>query len=135
MHIDRGNDLTVQSQLHHERHQPGHVVEVFGESSTRPTGQPSAWMNTFTMLASQFPNMKFIVAEYQPAAPPNDIMWNLPANRGLGTFNWEPTTPGHRTPAVIYAHHSGSTYPTHSPTSRATRPDEGRLRLPPLHHR
>ena len=74
----------------------GVAFDVFGESCyTAYQGQPSAWMNTFTMLATQFPNMKFIIAEYGPEQrAANDIMWNLPDSRGLGTFNWEPTTQG-----------------------------------------
>jgi arabinogalactan endo-1,4-beta-galactosidase len=70
------------------------AFDVFGESCyTNTQGQPSDWTNTFTSLATQFPNLKFMIAEYsgsQRAA--NDVMWNMSNNRGLGTFNWQPST-------------------------------------------
>ncbi|HWA75342.1 MAG TPA: glycosyl hydrolase 53 family protein [Polyangiaceae bacterium] len=55
-------------------------------------GTPAEWQTTFAALATRYPNLKFIVAEYssqQRAA--NDTMFNLPNKRGLGTFNWDPT--------------------------------------------
>ena len=55
-------------------------------------GQPSDWQATFTSLASSYPNLKFMIAEYsgsQRAA--NDVMFNLPNQQGIGTFNWQPT--------------------------------------------
>ena len=48
-----------------------------------------------TTLASQFPSLKFIIAEYGPdQRAANDIMYNMPNQRGLGTFNWAPTQAG-----------------------------------------
>ncbi|MDF3070050.1 MAG: galA [Polyangiaceae bacterium] len=55
-------------------------------------GTPEQWKTTFAALAADYPNLKFIIAEYsaqQRAA--NDTMFNLPNGRGLGTFNWDPT--------------------------------------------
>jgi len=71
-------------------------------------------MNTFTMLASMFPNMKFIIAEYGPEQKAaNDMIFNLPNNRGMGTFNWEPTTRGAwNDPNHDLFRLSGSTYTT-----------------------
>jgi arabinogalactan endo-1,4-beta-galactosidase len=114
MHIDRGNDLTSSRNFIMNATNQGVSFDVFGESCyTAYQGQPSAWMNTFTMLASQFPNMKFIVAEYGPEQrAANDIMWNLPANRGLGTFNWEPTTQGAWNTGHDLFRRSGTTYNT-----------------------
>jgi arabinogalactan endo-1,4-beta-galactosidase len=132
MHIDRGNDLNSSRSFITNATNQGVAFDVFGESCyTAYQGQPSAWQNTFTMLASMFPNMKFIVAEYGPEQrAANDIMWNLPNNRGMGTFNWEPTTqgawnnPGPR-PVPAVRHHL-----QHAARYRGLRPDEDRLRQP-----
>ena len=81
----------------------GVAFDVFGESCYSGTqGSPSNWTSTFTSLATEFPNLKFMIAEYsgmQRAA--NDVMWNMANQRGLGTFNWQPGTLWTR---------SGSTY-------------------------
>jgi len=115
MHIDRGNDLNSSRSFITNATNQGVAFDVFGESCyTAYQGQPSAWQNTFTMLASMFPNMKFIVAEYGPEQrAANDIMWNLPNNRGMGTFNWEPTTQGAwNNPGHDLFRRSGTTYNT-----------------------
>lgn len=55
-------------------------------------GTPEQWASTFSALAAEYPQLEFVIAEYsaqQRAA--NDTMFNLPGNRGLGTFNWDPT--------------------------------------------
>jgi arabinogalactan endo-1,4-beta-galactosidase len=114
LHIDRGNDLNSSRSFISNATNQGVTFDVFGESCyTAYQGQPSAWMNTFTMLASMFPNLKFIVAEYGPEQrAANDIMWNLPNNRGLGTFNWEPTTQGAWNTGHDLFRRSGSSYTT-----------------------
>jgi arabinogalactan endo-1,4-beta-galactosidase len=94
LHLDRGNDLASSRNYIMNAMSRGVAFDVFGESCyTNTQGQPSDWTNTFTSLATQFPNLKFMIAEYsgsQRAA--NDVMWNMPNNRGLGTFNWQPST-------------------------------------------
>lgn len=58
-------------------------------------GQPAVWKNTFSTLASTFPDLSFVVAEYNPErTQANQIMLDLPDGRGLGTFFWEPTQSG-----------------------------------------
>jgi arabinogalactan endo-1,4-beta-galactosidase len=58
-------------------------------------GQPSVWQNTFSELATKYPDLEFIIAEYNPQrTQANLIMKNLPNHRGLGTFFWEPTRGG-----------------------------------------
>jgi arabinogalactan endo-1,4-beta-galactosidase len=55
-------------------------------------GTAAEWRTTFTALAARYPDLKFMIAEYsadQRAA--NDTMFELPGQRGLGTFNWDPT--------------------------------------------
>jgi len=113
LHIDRGNDLASSRNYIMNAQVQGVVFDAFGESCyIAYQGQPSAWQNTFTMLASQFPNMKFFVAEYGPEQKAaNDIMFNMPNQRGLGTFNWEPTTRGAwNDPNHDLLRLSGSTY-------------------------
>ncbi|HEY7372568.1 MAG TPA: glycosyl hydrolase 53 family protein, partial [Polyangia bacterium] len=112
MHLDRGNDLTSSRNFINNATTQGVQFDVFGESCyTAYQGQPSAWMNTFTMLASMFPNLKFMIAEYGPEQKAaNDIMFNLPSNRGVGTFNWEPTTQGAWNTGHDLLRRSGTTY-------------------------
>jgi arabinogalactan endo-1,4-beta-galactosidase len=58
-------------------------------------GQPSVWENTFSSLATSYPDLKFAIAEYNPErTQANRIMKELPDGRGLGTFFWEPTRSG-----------------------------------------
>ena len=115
MHIDRGNDLNSSRSFITNATNQGVSFDVFGESCyTAYQGMPSAWMSTFTSLVTSFPTLKFVIAEYGPEQrPANDIMWNLPNNRGMGTFNWEPTTRGAwNDPNHDLFRLSGSTYTT-----------------------
>ena len=78
----------------------GVSFDVLGQScyATAPNGvagyqgTPAEWKATFGQLATAYPNLKFLIAEYsaeQRAA--GDVMFGLPNGRGLGTFNWDPT--------------------------------------------
>ena len=56
-------------------------------------GPPSTWESTFQRLASEQPNLRFMIAEYADNyRAANDIMFDLP--RGIGTLFWEPTADG-----------------------------------------
>jgi len=58
-------------------------------------GPATAWRGTLQMLAARFPELSFVIAEYNPQRRLlNDIMRELPDARGLGTFFWEPTQSG-----------------------------------------
>ena len=96
LHIDRGGTFNTSRDFITNATAAGVSFDVFGESCyTAYQGQPSAWMSTFTQLAAMFPNLKFVIAEYGPEQrAANDIMFNLPNQQGLGTFNWEPTHAG-----------------------------------------
>jgi arabinogalactan endo-1,4-beta-galactosidase len=62
---------------------------------TEYQGPPSVWRDTFEALAAEFPELSFVVAEYNPErTQANQIMRDLPDGRGLGTFFWEPTQSG-----------------------------------------
>ena len=55
----------------------------------------STWSSTFSGLAARFPNLKLLAVEYGPLQRDiNDIVFGLPGQQGLGTFNWEPTHQG-----------------------------------------
>jgi arabinogalactan endo-1,4-beta-galactosidase len=58
-------------------------------------GEPSGWENTFRTIATEFPELGLIVAEYNPERTRTNLMMRgLPGGRGLGTFFWEPTQSG-----------------------------------------
>ncbi|MEY4549161.1 MAG: hypothetical protein RL685_5356 [Pseudomonadota bacterium] len=58
-------------------------------------GPVSAWRGTMQALSTQFPELSFAIAEYNPQRRLlNDLMRELPDGRGLGTFFWEPTQSG-----------------------------------------
>src|SRR5690606_21299606 len=78
----------------------GVEFDVFGQSCYAPDGDrhpgyqgtPAEWATTFAALVDEYPDLDFVIAEYsaeQRAA--NDVMFQLPNGRGLGTFNWDPT--------------------------------------------
>jgi arabinogalactan endo-1,4-beta-galactosidase len=96
IHIDRGNAFTTSRDYIMNAQKQGVVFEVFGESCyTAYQGQPADWQSNFTQLAAAFPTLRFVIAEYGPEQrAANDILFNLPNQRGLGTFNWEPTHSG-----------------------------------------
>ena len=93
LHLDRGNDLASSKSFIQNATSKGVPFDAFGESCyTNTQGQPSDWQNTFTMLASAYPNLKFFIAEYSDnQRPANDVIFNLPNQQGIGTFNWQPT--------------------------------------------
>ncbi len=72
-------------------------------------GPPTFWENTFNTLASRFTDLDFVIAEYGPEARrANEIIRDLPDQRGLGTFLWEPTQSGTWGPSMFS--NSGSEY-------------------------
>jgi arabinogalactan endo-1,4-beta-galactosidase len=70
--------------------------DVLGLSAyTAFQGQPSVWRNTLQTMAQEYPELKFIIAEYNPnRTEANEMVNQLPNTRGLGTFFWEPTQSG-----------------------------------------
>jgi arabinogalactan endo-1,4-beta-galactosidase len=100
LHIEKCNDTTTTRWWLDGVLAQQVSFDVLGQScyATAPNGvagyqgSPSQWQSTFQTLASSYPNLKFVVAEYsaeQRAA--HDVMFNLPNRRGLGAFNWDPT--------------------------------------------
>jgi arabinogalactan endo-1,4-beta-galactosidase len=70
--------------------------DVLGLSAyERWQGPSTQWEGTLNSLADTFPDLQFSIAEYNPQGRLlNDIMFNLPDQRGLGTFFWEPLLSG-----------------------------------------
>ena len=128
LHIDRGGDKTTEtagaalstskSYINNAVKQ-GVVFDVFGESCyQRYQGDPNSttntktgWTNTFNSLASAFPNLKFMAAEYGPMQREiNDVLFAVPNQQGVGTFNWEPDTSGDWNTGHVLFSRSGNTY-------------------------
>lgn len=118
LHIDRGGDTPTSESWLSEAIANGVAFDVFGESCyVAYQGAPSDWQSTFEALAAKYPNLKFIMAEYNGDAndageitTANDIVFGLPNHQGLGTFFWEPTHSGAWGPGLFTV--SGSKYST-----------------------
>jgi arabinogalactan endo-1,4-beta-galactosidase len=100
LHIDRAGDLQGSANWVTNAVNQGVAFDVFGESSYQlyqgdpasVTNTQATWTNTFNQLASRFPNLKLVAAEYGPMQREiNDILFRVPNQLGIGTFNWEPT--------------------------------------------
>jgi arabinogalactan endo-1,4-beta-galactosidase len=100
LHIEKCNNLATSKWWLDGVLNAGVTFDILGQScyATAPNGvvgyqgTPSEWKTVFTQLATSYPNLKFMIAEYsaeQRAA--HDTMRSLPNGRGLGAFNWDPT--------------------------------------------
>lgn len=98
LHLDRCNDLGTNTWWVTGVQGQGVSFDILGESCYDLSGyqQPtSQWAPTLSSLATTYPNLQFMVAEYSPDKQmANDLMYNLPNKRGLGAFVWEPTNWG-----------------------------------------
>jgi arabinogalactan endo-1,4-beta-galactosidase len=138
-HIDRGNAYGTTKSWIDAAVKQGATPEAFGESCYQkyqgdPNSKPNTvngWTTTFTQLVANYdgstaqrPKINFFAAEYGPMEREiNDVLFNLPKNQGIGTFNWEPTTQGDwnadlpvMTPAApshaLFNNRTGNTYTT-----------------------
>ena len=70
--------------------------DVLGLSAYEKWQGPSTqWQGTLNLLANKYTELSFSIVEYNPQRRLlNDIMFNLPNERGLGTFFWEPVLSG-----------------------------------------
>jgi arabinogalactan endo-1,4-beta-galactosidase len=109
IHNDKGRALAparkwVESLISH-----GVQFDIIG-LSCNDTGSPDNWKETFTDLASRFPQFGLIAAEYgYHKRQLNDIVFNTPDHRGLGAFSWEPTR--HHEALFTPAGHNATTQP------------------------
>lgn len=98
LHIENKADQDVEEVISWVQSaiSSGVSFDVLGLSCyTKWHGSPSVWRSKFDAVAAQFPDLSFVVAEYNPErTQANQIMLDLPDGRGLGTFFWEPTESG-----------------------------------------
>jgi arabinogalactan endo-1,4-beta-galactosidase len=112
LHIDRGGDKASDPAGHAletsidwvtNAQAQGVPFAILGESAyQRYQGDPASdantkatWSSTFSGLAARFPDLKILAVEYGPLQREiNDVVFGLPGEQGLGTFNWEPTHQG-----------------------------------------
>ncbi|MGK3982399.1 glycosyl hydrolase 53 family protein [Sorangium sp. So ce136] len=93
LHLDRCNDNAATRWWVDGVLGQGVEFDVLGQSCyTEYQGPPSEWQENFDDLVTRYPALKFVVAEYSwEKRAANDLMFNIPDRRGLGTFIWEPT--------------------------------------------
>jgi arabinogalactan endo-1,4-beta-galactosidase len=126
-HIDRGGDKATDTKGAALQASTSWITnalkytafDAFGEScyqryqgdlnSTANT--KAGWASTFGGLATKFPELKLFAAEYGPMQREiNDVLFDLPNQQGIGTFNWEPTTQGDWNTGHDLLRRSGTTY-------------------------
>jgi len=128
LHLDRGGDKPVdtpgnalQSSIDwlNSAAAQGVRCDILGESAYQLyQGDPNSeantratWSSTFSGLAARFPNLKLLAVEYGPMQREiNDIVFGLPGQQGLGSFNWEPTHQGKWNTGHALFSASGSQY-------------------------
>ena len=134
LHIDRGNSFSASKNWIDNATQQKVPFDAFGESCYQTyqgdknsvANTVTGWTTTFSQLTAAYPKLRFFAAEYGPMEREiNDVLFNLPNQQGLGTFNWEPTTQGDWN-AVQPSDPSGTTSHalfTRSGNTYTTRPD------------
>ena len=102
-HIDRGNAYSTTKNWLDNAIAQGATPDTFGEScyqqyqgdTSSTANTKSMWQSTFSQLVTAYPKIRFFAAEYGPMEREiNDVIFGLPNNQGLGTFDWEPTSQG-----------------------------------------
>lgn len=96
LHIENTADFDEVVSWVNKAHGNGLEFDILGLSAYEHWQGPSSqWRQTFTDLATTFPDLELSVVEYGDARQlVNDIMLGLPGGRGMGTFIWEPTLTG-----------------------------------------
>jgi len=96
IHLHSGDSFETSRGFIDHALEQGVSFEVFGASCyTEYQGPPTNWQDTFSQLASAYPALKWVIAEYGPEQrAANDLLFALPGARGLGSFVWEPTHTG-----------------------------------------
>ncbi|HEX2669885.1 MAG TPA: glycosyl hydrolase 53 family protein [Polyangiaceae bacterium] len=96
LHLHTGDSFEASRDFIDHAHEEGVSFEVFGASCyTTYQGPPANWRDTFSRLATTYPALKLVIAEYGPEQrAANDLLFALPGAQGLGSFVWEPTHSG-----------------------------------------
>src|SRR6266700_2612332 len=102
-HIDRGNSFSASKFWIDNLVKLNIGFDAIGESCYQQyqgdvnsiPNTVNGWTTTFAQLVAAYPTIRFFAAEYGPLHRQiNDVVFNLPNNQGMGTFNWEPTSRG-----------------------------------------
>ena len=93
LHIEKPDDLATSEWWMDSVIEQGVDFDIVGQSCYPEwQGTSADWAPTFAALAERYPDYDFVVAEYsQEKRAVNDILFELPDGRGLGSFIWEPT--------------------------------------------
>jgi len=95
----------IQIALHHHLGRDNAAVRVWVDNflsrktdfdiigmSCYSQAQPGDWETNFNDLATRYPQLSFVAMEYSyQKRYLNDLIFNAPNGRGLGSFIWEPT--------------------------------------------
>lgn len=134
----RDVDPSIKIVLHHDKGRGDKAVRAWLDKliargvqfdiiglSCNDNGDPANWKRTFDDLAERYPQYGLIAAEYSyKKRELNDIIYNAPQGRGLGSFIWEPT----RHHEAIFSPVDKSAAATTQPSTRpAHRPRTGRF--------
>ncbi|HEY4013184.1 MAG TPA: glycosyl hydrolase 53 family protein [Polyangiaceae bacterium] len=104
LHLDRGGDVTSSRTFINNALANNVAFDVFGESCyVAFQGGPATCSTVLQSLVGSFPNIKFVIAEYNSdtttqcdneLTQANTVVFalnTLHAGSGLGAFSWEPT--------------------------------------------
>jgi arabinogalactan endo-1,4-beta-galactosidase len=113
MHIDRGGDNPKTTWWVNGAMTNNVPFDILGESCyTNYQGDPSTWKANLDSLPATYPNLEFMIAEYDEDSADlagnseckaegtgpcnvwrtaNDIAFGIPNKKGIGTLIWEPT--------------------------------------------
>lgn len=99
LHIEKCNNLNTTRWWLDGVLDEGVSFDVFAQSCYAPAGEhagyqgsPSEWGPVFDTIASEYPGLDFAIAEYSASqVEANDVILAISGERGLGTFNWDPT--------------------------------------------
>jgi arabinogalactan endo-1,4-beta-galactosidase len=103
LHLDRCGDNTGSQSWIDAALANGVSFDILGQACyTDVEGPPSGWESNLNDLVIRYPNLEFMIVEYAENSTDlagnvdiwrqaNDIVFNLPGKKGLGTAVWEPT--------------------------------------------
>jgi len=110
LHIENTEDPDGIIAWVHNAQQRDVQFDILGLSAyVKWQGPSRKWRSTMQRLATELPDLAFSIVEYNPKPLlVNEIMLELPDERGLGTFVWEPLQSGAWGKALFTDH--GSTF-------------------------
>jgi arabinogalactan endo-1,4-beta-galactosidase len=93
LHIDKSGDNKAARWWVDAALEQNVQFDILGLSCyTRWHGPPSGWKANFEDLVTRYPQLSLLIVELaEEVAETNQIMYDLPDGKGLGTIIWEPT--------------------------------------------